>query len=100
MNGLAPAGSLFNPSSLLARYARGPGASEAGAAGRGQAASDPTPPARRDDAQPPAAASGVLAQISDQARALFAQMKQQGVDSASFDMHLDLNELGVGVDGQ
>jgi hypothetical protein len=100
MNALAPAGSLFNPASLLARYAHGMGADEAGKAGRGQGATGSPLPVKKDDAQSPALNAGALAQISDQARALFAQMKQQGVDSASFDVHLDLNEAGVSVDGK
>jgi hypothetical protein len=100
MNGLAPAGSLFNPGSLLARYAHGIGTDQAGAAGHGRPTGAGIAPVTKDQGQQPAIASGVLAHISDQARALFAQMKQQGVESASFDVHLDLNEAGVSVDGK
>jgi len=42
--------------------------------------------------------AGVMAEISDAARSLWAQMQQNGVSDASFDMHLDLRQLGMSVD--
>lgn len=43
------------------------------------------------------ATAGVLAQISDAARSLFAQMRKDGVAAQSFDLHLDLRQLGISV---
>ena len=42
-------------------------------------------------------ASGVMAQISDVAKQMFAQMKRDGVAAESFDLHLDLRQLGIKV---
>src|ERR671932_679541 len=41
-----------------------------------------------------------VAQISAAAHALFAKMREQGAAAASFDLHLDLDQLGVAVDGR
>jgi len=49
-------------------------------------------------ADPSAGSGGVLAEISDAARSLFAQMKQRGIAAESFDLHLDLRALGMSVD--
>jgi hypothetical protein len=41
---------------------------------------------------------GVLAQISDAAKSMFAQMKRDGIAAQSFELHLDLRQLGLTVD--
>ena len=51
-------------------------------------------------ADPSAGSGGVLAEISDAARSLFAQMKQRGIAAESFDLHLDLSQLGMSVGAQ
>ncbi|HEY3110843.1 MAG TPA: hypothetical protein VGL23_18945 [Chloroflexota bacterium] len=93
MVALAPAGVLTNPASLLARYAR---PSAAGAA----SGADAPMPARPAGLAPAGPGPAVLTQISDAARALFARMRERGASAASFDLHLDLDELGVSVDGR
>ena len=110
MVALASAGVLSSPASLLARYAGpfgaglrpdGSGGLALGRAGAGASASPvAAPPARRDDVRPATSGPAVLAQISDAARSLFARMREQGVQAASFDLHLDLDQLGVSVDGR
>jgi hypothetical protein len=85
MVALAPAGVLASPASLLARYAGPFGAAR---------------PARRAEATPAAETPAVLAQISQAAQALFAKMREQGVAATSFDLHLDLDRVGVSVDGR
>ena len=93
MVALAPAGVLANPASLLAGYAR------PAAAGAAPGAGAPLP-ARPAGLAPVGTGPAVLAQISDAARALFARMREQGASAASFDLHLDLDQLGVSVDGR
>jgi hypothetical protein len=125
MVALAATGALANPASLLARYAGPfgaasrpdalggvgagssarslfrPGSPALGRAGGGAAlAALAAPPARRDQIAPATSGPAVLAQISDAARSLFAQMREQGVDAASFELHLDLDQVGVSVDGR
>jgi hypothetical protein len=59
------------------------------------------PPPQDDKAKKPDAPNaGVMAQISDAARSLWAQMQQSGVTDASFDLHLDLKQLGMSVDAK
>jgi hypothetical protein len=45
----------------------------------------------------PEVSPGVMAEISDAARALFAQMREDGVAAHSFDLHLDLQQLGIKI---
>lgn len=42
----------------------------------------------------------VVAQISDMARSFFAQAFQQGASAASFDLKLDLRQMGLSIDSQ
>lgn len=59
----------------------------------------PPRPAQNDKAQKGGDPSnGVMAEISDAARSLWAQMQTSGVTDASFDLHLDLRQLGMKVD--
>jgi hypothetical protein len=90
MVALAPAGWTASPASRLASYAGLAAARPAGSA-------RPTGPV---EAAPASQGPAVLAQISDAARALLARMREQGVSAASFDLHLDLDRLGVSVDGR
>jgi hypothetical protein len=64
----------------------------------GQGAPLATPPkAAPKETEGADASAGVMAQISDAAKAMFAQMKRDGVSDESFDLHLDLRQLGLKV---
>jgi hypothetical protein len=55
-------------------------------------------------AAPPAQAEtvphNVMAQISDLARSFFERANASGVEEATFDMHLELEQAGVSIDGR
>ena len=67
-------------------------------AGHGAPLPLPPKPAPKDADAASDPTVGVMAQISDAAKAMFAQMKHDGVAAESFDLHLDLRQLGLKVD--
>jgi hypothetical protein len=62
-----------------------------------QRSSAPLAPPPRNCGSAPDVARGVLADISETARSIFAQMERDGVAAQSFDLHLDLRQLGITV---
>jgi hypothetical protein len=85
---------------LLARYAPpGLDLDKLAERGRGVVERAPMPPSRPDAQQlAQTEGAGVLAQISDAARSMFQQMREQGISSFSFDLELDIEQIRLSVD--